>query len=146
MMAGVLMLACVAVWALVDLILILTGKFTDGEGAWVKAIGFRHEDQESEPKPAPRADRPPRLPAAKPAAPTDRLQQRILMAAKQSGGAIAPTTVAMRTGFDVDAVKDHLEALVDKGHAELQPTKDGAIVYVFRDMLTDERREELELL
>ena len=67
------------------------------------------------------------------------------MAAKQSGGAITPTTVAMRTGFDVDAVKDHLESLVDKGYAELQPSKDGAID-VFRDMLTDEKRDQLELL
>ena len=57
-----------------------------------------------------------------------------------------PTTVAMRTGFDIDVVKEHLESLVDKGHAELQPSKDGSVVYVFRDMLTDERRNELELI
>ena len=128
-----LFLPAISIWVLVDFIRILANRFTDGEGKWITSAPVRAAEPESNrPRSAPRADQ--------------RMQQRILMCAKQEGGAIMPTTVAMRTGFDVDAVKDHLESLVDKGYAELQPTKDGSIVYVFRDMLTDERREELELL
>ena len=68
------------------------------------------------------------------------------MCAKQEGGAVMPTIVAMRTGFGIDVVKEHLESLVDKGDAELQPTKDGSVVYVFRDMLTNQKRAELDLI
>ena len=127
------------VWVLVDFITILANRFRDGEGNYITNAPTPTPDQEP-PATQPHATA---IPKAKD---DQRLQQRILICAKQEGGAIMPTTVAMRTGFDVDAVKDHLESLVDKGYAELQPTRDGSIVYVFRDMLTDERRDELQLL
>ena len=75
-----------------------------------------------------------------------RIQQRILLTAKQQGGFVSPTEVAMRAGIGIDDAKQHLEGLVDKGHADLQLRKDGALVYVFPDLLTDEKRDELDRL
>ena len=128
--AGALSIITWFIWVLVDFITIVSGKFLDMEGRVV-----RNESAPARPQPQPTQS-----------SDASRLQQRILMCAKRDGGAVVPTTVAMRTGFDIDVVKEHLESLIDKGHAELQPSKDGIIMYVFPDMLTDERRNELELI
>lgn len=129
------------IWVLVDFVTIVSGNFLDMEGRVVRNAPATESAPAS----------PPPRPQSQPQQPTQssdasRLQQRILMCAKRDGGAVVPATVAMRTGFDIDVVKEHLESLIDKGHAELQPSKDGTILYVFPDMLTDERRNELELI
>ena len=133
-LAGFLFMAAGA-WVLVDLVRILSNNFRDAQGRYVMPAGF---------------SRPATSPVAPPAPPRQpdqrQLQQRILLCAKQEGGAVAPTNIAMRTSLDLDEAKDHLEALVDQGHAELHPTRDGRLVYVFRDLLTDERRADLEPL
>ena len=130
---GGLVLFGMSGWLLVEFILILTNRYRDGAGNLITTGPM--PTAPATPDPAPSTPRP-----------DQRLQQRILICAKQDGGAVMPAPVAMRTGFDIDVVKEHLETLVDKGHAELQPTKDGSIVYVFRDLLTDERKAQLELL
>ena len=73
-----------------------------------------------------------------------RLQQRILLSAKHAGGAIMPTTVAMSSGIEINDAKRILETMVDEGHAELRARKDGTLVYVFPDLLTDEKRAEFD--
>ena len=140
------MMVAGGIWILVDFITIVSGKFKDVEGRVLRR--FPMVVEESAPATPPPRPQPRQRPQPQPTQSTDasRLQQRILMCAKRDGGAVVPTTVAMHTGFDIDVVKEHLESLVDKGYAELQPSKDGTLMYVFPDMLTDERRNELELL
>ena len=132
-LAGFLIMASGA-WALIDFLRILSNNFRDAQGRYVMPAGF------SRPATIPAAPAPPRQPDQR------QLQQRILLCAKQEGGAVAPTIIAMRTSLDLDEAKEHLEALVDQGHAELHPTRDGRLLYVFRDLLTDERRADLEPL
>lgn len=133
-LAGFLFMAAGA-WVLVDLVRILSNNFRDAQGRYVMPAGFSRPATSLAVAPA-----PPRQPDQR------QLQQRILLCAKQEGGAVAPTIIAMRTSLDLDEAKEHLEALVDQGHAELHPTRDGRLVYVFRDLLTDERRADLEPL
>ena len=107
----------------------LVGKFRGGEGKRIIGKASQAQPVQSEP-----------------AQSTERLQQRILMCAKQSGGIVMPTDVTIRTGCDLDAAKNQLESLVDKGYAEIQSRKDGVLVYVFPNMITDEARSDLEPL
>ena len=48
------------------------------------------------------------------------------MSAKQSGGVVVPTSVAILTGCGLDLAKRHLESLVDKGYAESGHGKTGS--------------------
>ena len=107
------------VWVIVDLIRIATGSFLSDSAV---------DTSTSQPG------------VSAPA----RLQQRILLSAKHAGGAIMPTTVAMSSGIEINDAKRILETMVDEGHAELRARKDGTLVYVFPDLLTDEKRAELE--
>lgn len=116
--ASVLFMAA-GVWVIVDLVRIATGRFLDASTSDTSA-----------PQPG--------------ASATARLQQRILLSAKHAGGAIMPTTVAMSAGIEINDAKRILETMVDQGHAELRPRKDGTLVYVFPDLLNDEKRAELD--
>jgi hypothetical protein len=85
-------------------------------------------------------------PRAQPQA--ESLEQVILRVAKESGGLVSPGTVATSGNWTLDEAKSCLDDMVDKGHAELRPTKSGspAVVYVIPDFLTDATRGQLEEL
>ena len=108
------------VWVIVDLIRIATGSFLSDSAV---------DTSTSQPG------------VSAPA----RLQQRILLSAKHAGGAIMPTTVAMSSGIEINDAKRILETMVDEGHAELRARKDGTLVYVFPDLLTDEKRRRTRI-
>ena len=122
------------VWVIVDLIAITAGVFRHSEGRWLVKSGTAVLSS------------PPATASSHASDDVRQLQHRILKLAKQGGGVVTPTTVAQRTGADTDVAKQHLESLVDNGHAELQSTKDGHPVYVFADVRTHEKRDQLELL
>ena len=137
--AGALLMGALAiiadlVWVIVDLIAITAGVFRHSEGRWLVESGTAVLSS------------PPATASSHASDDVRQLQHRILKLAKQGGGVVTPTTVAQRTGADTDVAKQHLESLVDNGHAELQSTKDGHPVYVFADVRTHEQRDQLELL
>ena len=74
------------------------------------------------------------------------LEQVILRVGKENGGLVSPGVVAASGSWTLDDAKSYLDGLVDKGHAELRPTRSGtpSVVYVIPDFLTDSTRGELE--
>ncbi len=72
------------------------------------------------------------------------MQQRILMCAKDEGGVVTPSKIAVETGCSLDEAKAELEGLVSQGHFEVRPLRDGRLVYTAPDMLTDEKCGDLE--
>ena len=116
-----------AVWVIVDLINILRGRFTDASG---NRLG----------KAAPTGAEP----AGHDIAASRRTEQSVLLAVKSLGGLVGPTELALRTGLTIDEAQDHLESLVERGHAQLQIRKNGSLAYTFPDLLSDEKRVELE--
>ena len=76
------------------------------------------------------------------------LEKVILRVAKENGGLVFPSAVATSGNWTLDESKSYLDELVDKGHAELRPTRSGspATVYVVPDFLTDTTRGQLEEL
>ena len=91
-----------AVWVIVDLINIVRGRFTDASG---NSLG----------KAAP----PGAESAGHDIAASRRTEQSVLLAVKSLGGLVGPTELALRTGLTIDEAKDHLESLVERGHAQL---------------------------
>ncbi len=85
-------------------------------------------------------------PSEPPPPPEDALpmQQRILKCAKEEGGVVTPSKIAMETGCSLDEAKAELDGLVSQGHFEVRPRRDGTIVYTSPDLLTDEKRADLE--
>ena len=78
--------------------------------------------------------------------PQESLEQAILRVAKESGGLVSPGAVATSGNWTLDETKAYLDGMVDKGHAELRPTRSGtpSVVYVVPDFLTDSARDQLE--
>ena len=74
------------------------------------------------------------------------MQQRILMCAKDEGGVVTPSKIAMETACSLDEAKAELDGLVSQGHFEVRPRRDGTLVYTVPDLLTDEKRADLESL
>ena len=72
------------------------------------------------------------------------MQQRILKCAKDEGGVVTPSKIAMETGCSLDEAKVELDGLVSQGHFEVRPRRDGTLVYTVPDLLTDEKRADLE--
>jgi hypothetical protein len=106
----------------------------------------RHRDELDE---LDELDEPGRGTAALRAQPqAESLEQVILRVAKESGGLVSPGTVATSGNWTLDDAKSYLDGMVDKGHAELRPTKSGSpgVVYVIPDFLTDAIRGQLEEL
>ena len=124
---GLLMMVGGGSWVIIDFIMILAGRFTDADGDF---LGTPKGVVDAKPSTALQDAR--------------RIEQRILMTAKQQGGMVVPTDIAMRTGISIDEAKRHLEGLLDDGHVEMHLRKDGGLVYTFRDMLTQESRRELD--
>ncbi len=85
------------------------------------------------------------LPAPAPPTP-ESLEQAILRAAQANGGLASPGAVAAGGNWTLDEAKSCLDGMVDKGYAELRPTRSGApsLVYVIPDFLTDATRAQLE--
>ena len=78
--------------------------------------------------------------------PQESLEQAILRVAKENGGLVSPGAVATSGNWTLDETKAYLDGMVDKGHAELRPTRSGtpSVVYVIPDFLTDSTRDQLE--
>ena len=97
----------------------------------------RHRDELDAPRPATFA------PSAQP---QESLEQTILRVAKDNGGLVSPGAVATSGNWTLDETKAYLDGMVDKGHAELRPTRSGtpSVVYVIPDFLTDGTRGQLE--
>lgn len=72
------------------------------------------------------------------------LEHIILRTAKESGGVVSPTQIALEARVSADEAKEQLENMVRSGFVELKVKKSGHIVYVVPDFLTEEAQEELE--
>lgn len=75
--------------------------------------------------------------APTPGPPGDRalpLETVILRAAAANGGSIAPAAIAADGAYSLEECKEHLQMLVDKGHAELRVRDSGAVFYAFPDL------------
>ena len=97
----------------------------------------RHRDELEAPRPATY------VPSTQP---QESLEQAILRVAKENGGLVSPGAVATSGNWTLDETKAYLDGMVDKGHAELRPTRSGtpSVVYVIPDFLTDSTRDQLE--
>ena len=97
----------------------------------------RHRDELEAPRP---------IRFAPSAQPQESLEQAILRVAKENGGLVSPGAVATSGNWTLDETKSYLDGMVDKGHAELRPTRSGtpSVVYVIPDFLTDGTRGQLE--
>ena len=126
--AGVAALGGV-LWVVVDFISILRGRFKDASGIPLRTAA-----------PA-RAE-----PADQEVAASRRTEQSILRAVQSLGGLVGPTELALRTDLTMDEAREHLDRLVKRGHVELQIRKNGSLAYTFPDLLSDEKRDELEEL
>lgn len=93
-------------------------KRTDAPGS---ASGSAMPDDEG-PRPGLPGDRAPRL------------ETVILRAAAANGGSITPAAIAADGEYSLEECKEHLQTLVDKGHAELKSRDSGAVFYAFPDL------------
>lgn len=78
--------------------------------------------------------------------PIEPVETIILRAAKEHGGLVTPTEVAVDGDYSLDESKACLDDLVSRGHAELRVRRSGGIVYVFPDLLTPEAEDLVEPL
>ena len=74
------------------------------------------------------------------------IEKVILRTAKVKDGVVTPAEVALEGDFGMEEAKSYLEQLVNKGFVELRASRTGALVYVFEEFLTPQRRSELESL
>ena len=118
-----------ALWVVVDLITILRGRFTDASGIRLGSAGSTTAE-----------------PAVQDVAASRRIEHSILRAVESLGGLVGPTELALQTGLTIDDAKEHLESLVERGHAQLEIRKNGSLAYTFPDLLSTEKRDELEEL
>ncbi|MFP4329383.1 MAG: TM2 domain-containing protein [Spirochaetaceae bacterium] len=72
------------------------------------------------------------------------LEHIILRTAKESGGVVSPTGIALEARVSVEDAKEQLENMVRGGFVELKVKKSGHIVYVVPDFLTRAAEAELE--
>ncbi|MDR2730598.1 MAG: TM2 domain-containing protein [Treponema sp.] len=70
------------------------------------------------------------------------VEHSILKLAKENKGILTASEVALTAGISIDEAKKDLDALVNKGYAELRVRKSGALVYTIPDLM--EGDEELE--
>ena len=61
-------------------------------------------------------------------------ERAILRLAKENKGILTTSEVALGADISIEEAKKHLEALVQKGFAELRVRKSGSLVYVITDM------------
>jgi TM2 domain-containing membrane protein YozV/predicted transcriptional regulator len=63
------------------------------------------------------------------------VERVILKLAKQNGGILTPTEVALEANIPIEAAKKDLEALVSQGFAEIRVRKSGTIVYTLPELM-----------
>lgn len=79
-----------------------------------------------------------------PKAPEESLEYRILKAARDNGGYVTPSEIALDAKVSPDVAKERLEEMVSKGYAEHRVKKTGLIVYAFPEFMQEDRESELE--
>jgi|WetSurMetagenome_2_1015567.scaffolds.fasta_scaffold629595_2 hypothetical protein len=62
-------------------------------------------------------------------------ERSILRIAQREKGLVAPSLVALESSLSLDEAQTALEDMAKKGHAAMQVTEDGRIVYEFREFL-----------
>lgn len=72
------------------------------------------------------------------------LEHAALTAAKNNGGHVTPTELALAAEVSVDDAKKILEDFVSKGIAEVRAKKNGVIAYVFPEFFTEAAASEFE--
>ena len=72
------------------------------------------------------------------------LEHVILRMAKESGGVVTPTQVALEARRGTEEAREELERMVKNGFAEMKVKRSGHIVYVIPDFLSGEAQEDLE--
>jgi hypothetical protein len=70
------------------------------------------------------------------------LERIILRTAKANRGAVTPAEIALAANIPLDDGKAALEKLVGQGYADLRVRKNGQMVYVFPEFLSDEEQFE----
>jgi TM2 domain-containing membrane protein YozV len=79
-----------------------------------------------------------------PKAPEESLEYRILKTARDNGGYVTPSEIALEAKVSPDLAKERLEEMVSKGYAEHRVTKTGLIVYAFPEFMQEDRESDLE--
>lgn len=74
----------------------------------------------------------------------DSVEQVILKTARRNQGIATPAEVALAGEIGIDHAKKILEKLAQKGYAQMQVTKGGAIVYFFPDFSPSGSHPKLE--
>lgn len=59
----------------------------------------------------------------------------ILRLAKNAGGIISPGELALEADISIEQAREHLDALVARGFAELRPRQTGTLVYVIPEFM-----------
>lgn len=63
----------------------------------------------------------------------DSLERVILKTAKDNQGIVTPSEVAIESGMSIDQSKNALEKLVSKGYADIRVSRNGSMVYFFKE-------------
>lgn len=74
--------------------------------------------------------------------PRESLERVILRTAKSNRGVVTPAEIALAADIPLDDGKAALEKLVGQGYADLRVRKNGQLIYVFPEFLTDEEQFE----
>lgn len=74
----------------------------------------------------------------------EELEHLILRTAKERGGVVSPTQIALEARCSAEEAREQLESMVRNGFAEIKVKKSGHIVYVIPDFLTPEAQDDLE--
>ena len=80
----------------------------------------------------------------RPQQPAESLEYKILKAARDKGGFVSPSEIALEARVSPDDAKQRLEDMVSKGYAEHRVRKTGLIVYAFPEFMQADREAELE--
>lgn len=125
-------------WVVLDFVAILMERFTDDDDRYIVGATERiaAEQMRYRIDSAPVTEEEPEV--------RINIEQRILLCAKHKGGVLVPTDVAMTTGIAIDAAQRQMEQMVQKGYMQMHVRHDGILVYTVPDMLTEERRAELD--
>lgn len=74
------------------------------------------------------------------------LEKVILNEAKANNGVARPSVISLEADVPLDEVQKQLDVLVGKGFAELMIKRGGGMVYLFRDLVDDMSKLDLEEL
>ncbi len=65
------------------------------------------------------------------------IEQEILKLAKSEGGIVTPGSLALEIHISLKKAEENLHKLVANSFAEMRITKDGRVVYLFKEFITD---------